>query len=53
MTRAVANGAVVEGSLKCNPPAEAAADAKLKLVNAKPGAKPQPKAEEAPVIIIE
>ena len=53
----VANGAVVEGTMKCNPPAEAAADPKLKLVDAKPEpkaeAKPAAKAEQPAVIIIE
>lgn len=50
----VANGAVIEGTLKCNPPAEPSADARLKLVDAKPEAKPAAKAEaEQPVIVIE
>jgi cytoskeletal protein CcmA (bactofilin family) len=50
----VANGAVIEGKLKCNPPVEA--DSKLKLVTPKAEpevARPAPKAEPQPVIVIE
>lgn len=42
----VASGANVEGTLKCNPPAEAAADNKLKLVDPAP----EPKIEARPVV---
>jgi cytoskeletal protein CcmA (bactofilin family) len=54
----VANGASIEGSLKCNLPAEARTDSKLKVVNSKSEpaaeAKPAPKAQaDAPVIIID
>ena len=54
----VASGASIEGSLKCNPPAEAPADAKLTIVGAKSEPKPASKATaraeaEAAVIVIE
>jgi cytoskeletal protein CcmA (bactofilin family) len=51
----VANGASLEGTLKCNPPVEAP-DSKLKLVNPKPEpkaeAKPAAKAEAQPAMIV-
>lgn len=54
----VASGAVIEGTMKCNPPAEANDEGKLKIVNAKPEAKPAAKAAaaaeaEAALIVIE
>ena len=52
----VASGAVIEGTMKCNPPAEASDEAKLKIVPAKAEAKPAAKpaaAAEAPLIVIE
>jgi cytoskeletal protein CcmA (bactofilin family) len=54
----VASGAVIEGTMKCNPPADLGADGKLKIVSAKPepkmAARPAGAAEaEAPLIVIE
>jgi len=52
----VANGASIEGTLKCNPPAEAPSDAKLTIVGTKADAKPAPKApakaEAEPAMIV-
>jgi cytoskeletal protein CcmA (bactofilin family) len=52
----VANGASIEGTLKCNPPVEAPQDSKLKLVDAKPEPKveplPETKAEAEPAVIV-
>ncbi|HEV2746286.1 MAG TPA: polymer-forming cytoskeletal protein [Allosphingosinicella sp.] len=53
----VASGAIMEGTFKCNPPQDSGADAKLKLVDAKPEprieAAPAPQAPVQPVIVIE
>lgn len=51
----VASGAVIEGTMKCNPPAEASDEAKLKVIasktEAKPAAKPAAAAEAALIVI--
>nr|WP_295372199.1 polymer-forming cytoskeletal protein [uncultured Sphingosinicella sp.] len=48
----VASGAVIEGTMKCNPPVEAPADAKLKIVTPKADPKPAAKAEAEPAMIV-
>ncbi|HEX8256275.1 MAG TPA: polymer-forming cytoskeletal protein [Allosphingosinicella sp.] len=48
----IANGAIVDGTLKRNAPPEASADARLKLVEAKAEAKLQPKLEAEPAVIV-
>lgn len=52
----VASGASIEGKLKCNPPAETAADSKVRLAtpkaDPKPEAKPAARTEAQPAVII-
>jgi cytoskeletal protein CcmA (bactofilin family) len=48
----VASGAVIEGTMKCNPPVEAPAEAKLKIVAPKADPKTAAKAEAEPAMIV-